>query len=147
MKKGVRYNHSAHSRFRLQYHLVWIPKYRKRVMIGEVASSVRKLFYDCAEMNSWWITRLAVMPDHIHMLVELPPSVSVSNAVKTFKGGSSRALRQTHPELDEWLWGSSFWAVGYFAESVGRVTESAIKLYIENQKDSPIRTQQRSLGL
>ena len=116
-------------------------------MIGDVAASVRKLFYDCAQMNDWWITRLAVMPDHVHLLVELPPTVSVSKAVKTFKGGSSRALRQAHPELDEWLWGNSFWAVGYFAESVGRVTENAIKLYIENQRDHPSMPQQGSLGL
>lgn len=115
-------------------------------MRGDVAASVQKLFYDCASMNDWWITRLAVMPDHVHMLVELPPTVSVSNAVKTFKGGSSRALRQMHPELDEWLWGDSFWAVGYFAESVGRVTENAIKLYIENQRDHPSMPRQRSLG-
>lgn len=147
MKQGKRYYHGVHSRYRLQYHLVWIPKYRKRVLIGEVATSVRKLFYECAQMNDWWIVRLAVMPDHVHMLIELPPTVTVASAVKTFKGGSSRALRQANPELDEWLWGDSFWAVGYFAESVGRVTESAIKLYIENQKDSPSRSQQGSLGL
>ena len=147
MKKDQHYYHGPHSRYRLQYHLVWVPKYRRRVMQGEVTTSVRKLFYDCAQMNDWWITRLAVMPDHIHMLIELPPTVSVSSAVKTFKGGSSRALRQAHPELEEWLWGDSFWAVGYFAESVGRVTENAIKLYIENQKDHPSMPKQRSLGL
>jgi putative transposase len=147
MKQHQHHYHGPHSRYRLQFHLVWIPKYRKRVMIGEVATSVRKLFYDCAQMNDWWITRLAVMPDHVHMLIELPPTVSVSQAVKIFKGGSSRALRQMHPELDEWLWGNSFWAVGYFAESVGRVTENAIKLYIENQKDHPSMPQQGSLGL
>ncbi len=62
MKKGQHHYHGPHSRYRLQYHLVWISKYRKRVMIGDVASSVRKLFYDCAQMNDWWITRLAVMP-------------------------------------------------------------------------------------
>ena len=87
------------------------------------------------------------MPDHIHMLIELPPQVSVSQAVKTLKGGSSRALRATYPELDEWLWGDSFWAVGYFAESVGRVTENVIFEYIKNQKDKPSMPQQKSLGL
>jgi putative transposase len=56
-------------------------------MAGDVASSVRKLFYDCAQMNDWWITRLAVMSDHVHLLLELPPTVSVSQAVKTFKDG------------------------------------------------------------
>ena len=147
VKKGQHHYHGPHSRYRLQYHLVWIPKYRKRVMIGDVASSVRKLFYDCAQMNDWWITRLAVMPDHVHLLIELPPNRFGFPSCQNLQGGSSRALRQMHPELDEWLWGDSFWAVGYFAESVGRVTENAIKLYIENQKDHPSMPQQRSLGL
>jgi len=80
------------------------------------------------------------MPDHIHMLVELPPTIALSQAVKTFKDGSGRAIRQTHPELQEWLWGDSFWAKGYFAES-------AIKLYIEHQHDRPNMAKQGSLGL
>lgn len=147
MKKGQRYYNGSHSRYRLQYHLVWIPKYRKRVLRGDVATSLKNLFYECGQMNDWWIEQLNVMPDHIHMLVELPPTVSVSMAVKIFKGGSSRALRQQHPELEEWLWGNSFWAVGYFAESVGRVTENVIKEYIANQQDKPSMPQQRSLGL
>jgi putative transposase len=147
MRKGRRYAYGSHSRYRLQYHLVWIPKYRKRVLCGEIATAVQKLFYECGQMNDWWIEQLNVMPDHIHMLVELPPTVSVPMAVKTFKGGSSRALRLTHPELEEWLWGGSFWSVGYFAESVGRVTENVIRQYIENQRDKPSMPQQKSLGL
>jgi len=67
------------------------------------------------------------------MLVQLPPSVSVSQAVKTFKGGTSKRIREEFPELEEFLWGESLWAVGFFAESVGQVTEGRIKLYIKNQ--------------
>ena len=59
-------------------------------------------------MNDWWIVRLAVMPDHIHMLIELPPTIALSQVIKTFKGGSSWAIRQAHAELQEWLWGDSF---------------------------------------
>jgi putative transposase len=147
MKQGQRYYHGSHSRYRLQYHLVWVPKYRKRVLVGDVAIEVQKLFYECAQMNDWWIVRLSVMPDHIHMLVELPPTIALSQVVKTFKGGSGRAIRQTHPELQEWLWDDSFWANGYFAESVGRVTENAIKLYIEHQHDRVSMAKQGSLGL
>jgi putative transposase len=133
MKVGKKYYSGAHTLYRLQYHLVWIPKYRRSVMVGEVATDQKRLFYQCATMNDWWIERPAVMPDHIRMLVELPPSILVSGAVQTLKGGSSRAIRQTHPQLEEWLWGDSFWADGYFAESTGRNTEQAIKRYIENQ--------------
>ena len=119
-------------------------------MVGEIASDLKRLFYQCAEMNDWWVERLAVMPDHVHTLVQLPPSISVSGAVQLFKGGSSRAIRQAHPELEEWLWGRSFWADGYFAESVGRVAEQAIQRYIENQwkqKSKSSMPGQESLGL
>lgn len=117
-------------------------------MVGEVAADLKRLFYQCAAMNDWWVERLVVMPDHIHMLIELPPSISVSGAVQILKGGSSRAIRQSHPELEEWLWGDSFWADGYFAESTGRNTEQAIKRYIENQwKQKPSMPPQGSLGL
>jgi putative transposase len=67
------------------------------------------------------------------MLIQLPPTVSVSEAVKTMKGGTSRVIRQEFPELEEFIWGTSLWAVGFFAESVGQVTEGRIKLYIKNQ--------------
>ena len=133
MKQSERYNHGAHTRYHLQYHLVWVPKYRKRVLRGPVASTLKLLFYQCAEMNDWWIVRLAIQPDHVHMLLELPPTITVAKAVQIMKGGSSRAVRQTNPELEEWLWGDSFWADGYFAESVGKVDETIIKAYIENQ--------------
>lgn len=124
-----------------------MPKYRQRVMIGDIASAVQKLFYDCASMNDWWIVRLAVMPETTSTCSLNCRQRTVAQTVKTFKGGGSLALRQAHPELEEWLWGDSFWAVGYFAESIGRVTENAIELYIENQKDQLSRPQQGSLGL
>lgn len=67
------------------------------------------------------------------MLIQLPPSISVSSTVKTMKGGISHILSQEFPELEEFTWGKSLWAVGFFAESVGQVTEDRIKLYIKNQ--------------
>jgi putative transposase len=76
---------------------------------------------------------LNVQTDHVHMLVQLPPNVSVSQAVKIMKGGTSHQIRQEFPELEEFLWGESLWAVGFFAESVGQVTEGRIKLYVQNQ--------------
>jgi putative transposase len=67
------------------------------------------------------------------MLIQLPPRISVSEAVKTMKGGTSRIIAQEFSELEEFTWGKSLWAVGFFAESVGQVTEGRIKLYIKNQ--------------
>ena len=123
----------AHTKHRLMYHLVWIPKYRKRVLQGNIAKRIEELLYQCAEVNGWRIDELRIQPDHIHMLVQLKPNISLSKAVQLFKGGSSRIIRTEHPELEEFLWGDSFWADGYFAETAGQVNIEKIKTYIQNQ--------------
>jgi putative transposase len=123
----------AHTKHRLKYHITFIPKYRHGVLQGEVATHAKRLFYDCAEANDWWIEELDIPEDHVHMLVRLPPRYSVPKAVQLLKGGSSKVLREEHPKLDVWLWGDSFWAEGYFAETVGRVHESEMKKYIREQ--------------
>ena len=127
------YATGSHTTHRLQYHLVWIPKYRKRVLIGPLARRLYELFRECAEVNAWHIAEMNIQPDHVHMLVQLPPKEAVAHAVNIMKGGSSRRLRDEFPELEEFLWGDSLWADGYFAESVGQVTEDRIKAYIRNQ--------------
>lgn len=115
------------------YHLVWIPKYRKRVLRGSLASRLKELFYQCAEINEWKIEELNIQPDHVHMLIQMKPDVSVSKMVQLFKGGSSKIIRSEFPELVEFLWGDSFWCNGYFAETAGTVNLDAIKKYIQNQ--------------
>ncbi len=84
-------------------------------------------------MNDWQIHELAIQKDHVHILIQLNPRNSVSEVVNLLKGGSSRAIRQEFPELEEFLWGDSFWADGYFAESVGSKNETVIRQYIKNQ--------------
>ena len=115
------------------YHLVWIPKYRKRVLRGPLAGRLYELLRHCAEMNGWQVEELNVQVDHIHLLVQLPPKEAVAHAMQLMKGGTSKVIRQEFPELEEFLWGDSLWADGYFAESVGQVTESRIRQYIQNQ--------------
>ena len=115
------------------YHLVWIPKYRKRLLKGPVAERLSELFEQCAEVNRWEIHELNIQFDYIHMLVQLKQDISVSRAVQLFKGGSSKKIREEFPELEEFLWGDSFWADGYFAETVGQLNEAKIREYIRNQ--------------
>ena len=69
----------------------------------------------------------------VHVMVQLKPNISVSRAVQLFKGGTSRVIRKEFPELEEFLWGDSFWAAGYFVETVGTVDEAKIREYIKNQ--------------
>jgi putative transposase len=126
----------AHTKHRLQYHLVWIPKYRKRVLFGKVAIRLKRMLYEAAHVNRWFIRELNIQQDHVHMLLQLTPNISVARAVQHLKGGTSFKLRKEFPELEEFLWGDSFWADGYFAESVGSVQEEIIRKYIrEQQKD------------
>ena len=129
----MKYWTGAHTKHRLKYHLVWIPKYRRRVLLGKIAAHLKALLYQAAEMNQWYIEELAVEKDHLHMLVQLRPDTSVAHAVQIMKGGTSRVIRQEHPELEEFLWGDSLWADGYFAETVGVFQEEMIQKYIREQ--------------
>ncbi len=123
----------AHTKHRHMYHIVWIPKYRKRILKGPIAKRIEELLRECADINRWKIHELSIQADHVHMLVQLRPNVSVSRAVQLFKGGSSKVIREEFPDLREFLWGDSFWADGYFSETIGQVNVSVIREYINNQ--------------
>ena len=130
----ARYRTGGHTKYRLQYHIVWIPKYRKRVLRGKVSIRLRQLLYEACRMNRWWISELSIQDDHVHVMIHLNASDSVGGAVQRLKGGTSRVIRKEFPELEEFLWGDSLWADGYFAESVGEVDEEVVKRYIREQQ-------------
>ena len=132
---GFKYWHGSHTKYRLMYHLVFLPKYRKRVLKGKIAKKLHQIFYQGATVNQWWIEELKVMPDHVHLLIQLQAKTSVSKAVQSLKGGSSRQLRKECPEIKEFLWGDSFWADGYFAETVGTRNYTLVKKYIDDNKE------------
>jgi putative transposase len=128
-----KYWKGSQTKHRLMYHLVWIPKYRKRVLNGKVAKRLAELLQECADMNIWKIEELNIQNDHVNILVRMRPEISVSKMVQLFKGMSSKVIREEFPELKEFLWGKSFWADGYFAETSGQVSEKQIREYIQNQ--------------
>jgi len=125
----------AHTFHRITAHFVFVPKYRRRVLQGEVKLRLRQMFFECCKVNNWFIHEIDVQSDHVHIHIQLPPNISFSKAAMYFKGGSSRKLRKEYPELEEFLWGDSFWADGYFVETVGRIDEKAMREYIRNQKN------------
>ena len=133
----ARYGNGAQTKHRLQYHLVWIPKYQERVLQGKIAIRLKKLLYEACRMNDWRISEMAIQPDHIHIVIQTMPKDSVAEVVQIMKGGTSRILRKEFPELEEFLWGDSFWADGYFAESVGQVNEEIVMKYIRQQRGRP----------
>lgn len=128
------YRTNAHALWDIKYHVVWITKYRYKVLRGEVAERARDLIRQICEAREVRIVRGAVSPDHIHMLVSAPPQLAPSKLVQYVKGRSSRRLQEEFPHLRKRYWGQHLWARGYFCATVGAVDEATIKQYIENQK-------------
>jgi putative transposase len=128
------YRKTSHSVYDLKYHIVWITKYRKPVLQGEVAIRLRELVRQTCATLDVYIVSGHVSSDHVHLLVSVPPKVSVSELVKRLKGRSSRRLMDEFDELKRQFWGRHLWARGYFAASTGNVTDEIIKQYIETQE-------------
>lgn len=135
MKYGSRYWKGAHTKHRMLYHIVWIPKYRKRVLQGDIATRIKELLEECIEVNRWKAEELNIQKDHVHLLIRLRPDISVSKVVQLLKGRSSYAIRSEFPHLKEFYLGTtkSFWGDGFFVETVGQVSEKNIRDYIRNQ--------------
>jgi putative transposase len=128
------YRTSAHALSDIKYHIVWITKYRYKVLRGDVAERARDLIRQICESRELKIIRGAVSPDHIHILVAAPPHLAPSKIVQYIKGRSSRRLQEEFPALRKRYWGQHLWARGYFCATVGAVDEKTIMAYIENQK-------------
>ncbi len=124
------YRHNKGGVVSLKYHLIWIPRRRRKVLVGEVADRLEALLREKAEELSVEIEHLAIQPDHLHMFVNAPPSLAVSQLVYRFKGYTARTLRKDFPHL---LKMPSMWTTAYFAASAGRVSEARIQEYIEAQ--------------
>ena len=131
------YRKTSHSTYDLKYHLVWITKYRKPVLRGEIGTRIRDLIIQGCVQLDVQILSGAVKPDHVHLLVSVPPYIAVSELVKRLKGRSSRKILQEYTEMRQQFWGRHFWARGYFAASSGNVTDEVIKSYIESQGSAP----------
>lgn len=132
------YRKTSHSTYDLKYHLVWITKYRKPVLKDTVGGRVRDLIRQTCLQLDVQIISGSISPAHVHLLVSVPPDISVSELVKRLKGRSSRKILQEYTEMRQQFWGRHFWARGYFAASSGNVTDEVIKQYIETQgKHSP----------
>ena len=128
------YRRSAHAVYDLKYHVVWITKYRYKVLTGRVAERTRDLIRRICETRDVTIVRGSVSPDHIHMLLSAPADLSPAKLVQYIKGRSSRRIQDEFPEIRKRYWGQHLWARGYFCATVGAVDEETIKKYIENQQ-------------
>jgi putative transposase len=127
-----RYAKNAGAIFSLKFHLVWCPKYRRPVLVDAVAVRLRELIKEKADELEMTVHMLEIMPDHVHLFIECDPTRSVAEIANRFKGYTSRVLRQEFPSLRSRL--PALWSRSYYAGSVGHVSASAVRKYIENQK-------------
>ncbi|RYZ84820.1 MAG: IS200/IS605 family transposase [Proteobacteria bacterium] len=127
---------SSHNVYDTQYHLVWAPKYRKKILVGVVGERMRELLLEIAQTYEITVDELEVSIDHVHIFCSFPPKLSITQVVTRLKSLSARAIFQEHPQIKRQLWGGEFWEDGYFARTVGdKVTAEIIKRYIQNHRD------------
>lgn len=113
------FRRGAHSVYDTAYHLVWSPKYRKKILRGVVAERMTELLHEIAGAYQIEIEELEVSIDHVHIFCSFPPKLSITQVVTRFKSLSARAIFREHPEVKRQLWGGEFWEDGYFARTVG----------------------------
>jgi putative transposase len=128
---------SAHAAYDTAYHLVWTPKYRKRILEGALAARVEEMFREIGEAYDITIDELEVSPDHVHIFCSFPPRYAIAEVVTMLKSLSARAVFREFPRVKRKLWGGKFWEDGYFARTVGdRVTAEMVKKYIQRHRES-----------
>lgn len=135
---------TAHSKYRCQYHIVFAPKYRRKVIYKELRADIGQIIRKLCEEKKVEIIEAQACPDHIHMLVSIPPYLSVAQFVGFLKSKSALMIFDRHANLKYKYGRRNFWARGYFVDTVGR-NEKAIKEYIKNQLEEDYMADQISL--
>jgi len=132
MRKGLR--KGSHTVSRLTCHIVWVTKYRYKVLKGDVQVRCRDLLIQICDAENVHILKGVVSPDHIHMHIEYAPKQSISYLVKHLKGRTSRKLQQEFPKINDVYWGKHFWASGYGVWSTGNITDKTVSEYLEHHR-------------
>ena len=133
----------AHSKWECQYHIVFVPKYRKKKLYGIVRDDMREIIRTLCKYKKVEIVAGAVCADHVHLCVSIPPKLSVSDFVGYLKGKSALMIYDKHPEMES-KWDRSFWARGYYVTTIGNVNETTVKEYIRRQIDESMNEAKKS---
>ena len=139
-----KYESLSHTKWECKYHVVFIPKCRRRTLYGELRKPLIEVFRDLARQRESRIEEGHLMPDHVHMLLAIPPKYAVSQVVGYIKGKSAIHLARVYGERKRNFVGQHFWARGYFVSTVGR-DEQMIREYIRNQEKVDERLEQMKL--
>ena len=134
----------SHSKWRCKYHIVFAPKYRRQIIYGQLKADIGKILRNLCERKGVNIISAECCPDHIHMLVEIPPHMSVSSFMGYLKSKSSLMIFDRHANLKYKYGNRHFWCRGYYVDTVGK-NEKAIREYIDNQLQEDIMADQISL--
>ena len=134
----------AHGVWECKFHVVWCPKYRFRILVGEVGESVSGLIRQLCEWKKVGVLELNVQADHVHLVLEIPPKYSVSEVVGFLKGKSAIKVFDLHPALKRRYWGRHFWARGYCVSTIG-LDEEQIRQYVKWQLKKDQRQDQLKL--
>ena len=144
-----KYRKLSHVVYRCEYHIVWVPKYRFRILTGVIKEMLESDIRMLCEWKSCDVEELSIQQDHIHLLVSVPPKVSVSELMGTLKGKLAIKLFKSYPRLKQKpYWGNHFWARGYFVSTVG-IDEDKIRRYVKYQEEEERKaeTQGKDFGL
>ena len=123
--------HTRHVTYKLGYHFVWCPKYRKKILVGKLATFLEQEIRRICEANIWTIGALSVQADHGHLFLSAPPSIAPSQIAHTLNGATARRVFQCFPEVKKHLWGGAFWSGSYYVGSVGDMSVDTVLTYIE----------------
>ena len=134
----------SRTKWECKYHVVFIPKYRRKVLYGELKKYLGRVFRQLADQRESRIEEGHLMPDHVHMLLSIPPKYSVSQVIGYIKVKSAIHLARVYGERKRGFVGQSFWARGYFVSTVGR-DEAVVRDYIKNQDSEDQKLEQMNL--
>ena len=125
---------TKHAVYDLKYHMVWVPKYRKNILDGEITEYLKEVFEKIAQEYEFEIDTIGIMEDHVHIFMGAPPRYSPAEMVQIMKSISAREVFKKYPKLRKQLWAGELWNDGYFVRSVGdNVVADIIRKYIEYQ--------------
>ncbi|WP_286294217.1 IS200/IS605 family transposase [Methylomarinovum tepidoasis] len=120
--------------YQTAYHVIWCPKYRRDVLVGEVATTLNELLEELCRERGWPVISREIQPDHIHLFLTIPPAIAVTDAIKILKGVTARRLFQRFPQLKKRLWGGHLWSPSYYVGTAGNMSAETIQRYIERSE-------------
>ena len=138
-----KYKKLSHVIYKCEYHIVWVPKYRFRILEGEIKKLIEEDIKMLCEWKKCEVQEMSVQNDHIHLIVSIPPKVSISDMMGILKGKLAIKLFKSYPKMKKKpYWGNHFWARGYFVSTVG-IDEEVIKRYVKHQEKEEKRIEEQ----